>query len=534
MLKALQRFGGAMFTPVLLFPFAGIVAGISILFTNPSLMGSLANPDTIWFKLWMIVQEGAWTVFRNMPILFAIGLPIGLAKKAQARACMAVIVSYMTFNYYIAAILTTWGADFGVDFSQPIGGLSGLTMIAGVKTLDTSIIGSIFIAGVVTYIHNRFFDKQLPDYLGIFQGAAFVTMIGFIAMLPLAFMTAMIWPQVQIGIGSLQVFLSHAGAFGVWLYTFLERILIPTGLHHFIYGPFIFGPAAVEGGIQAYWLQHIGEFAQSTQPLIEQFPQGGFALHGNSKIFGAIGIAAAMIATAAPENKHKVQGLLIPAALTAVLVGITEPLEFTFLFIAPYLFGIHALLAATMAAVMFMFGVVGNMGGGVLEIAAMNWLPMFENHSMMMVTQLLIGCSFTAIYFFTFKYLILRFDIKTPGRNAKEDEIKLFSKAEYRNRRNDQSDGVESTDDPRDLQALQLLEALGGMDNIEEINNCATRLRISVRDPSLLMTDSVFCQSGAHAVVRNKDAIQIVIGLSVSQVRDRMEKLMESPVAVTA
>ncbi|CAM3192841.1 PTS system, alpha-glucoside-specific transporter subunit IIBC [Vibrio diazotrophicus] len=192
MLKALQRFGGAMFTPVLLFPFAGIVAGISILFTNPSLMGSLANPDTIWFKLWMIVQEGAWTVFRNMPILFAIGLPIGLAKKAQARACMAVIVSYMTFNYYIAAILTTWGADFGVDFSQPIGGLSGLTMIAGVKTLDTSIIGSIFIAGVVTYIHNRFFDKQLPDYLGIFQGAAFVTMIGFIAMLPLAFLTAMI------------------------------------------------------------------------------------------------------------------------------------------------------------------------------------------------------------------------------------------------------------------------------------------------------------------------------------------------------
>ncbi|WP_342291634.1 glucose PTS transporter subunit EIIB [Vibrio diazotrophicus] len=187
-----------------------------------------------------------------------------------------------------------------------------------------------------------------------------------------------------------------------------------------------------------------------------------------------------------------------------------------------------------MAAVMFMFGVVGNMGGGVLEIAAMNWLPMFENHSMMMVTQLLIGCGFTAIYFFTFKYLILRFDIKTPGRNAKEDEIKLFSKAEYRNRRNDQSNGVESTDDPRDLQALQLLEALGGMDNIEEINNCATRLRISVRDPSLLMTDSVFCQSGAHAVVRNKDAIQIVIGLSVSQVRDRMEKLMESPVAVTA
>ena len=532
MIKALQRFGGAMFTPVLLFPFAGIMAGISILLINPALMGSLADPDTFWFKLWMIVQEGAWTIFRNMPIIFAIGLPIGLAKTAQARACLAVIVSYMTFNYYIAAILTTWGASFGVDFSQAIGGVSGLTMIAGIKTLDTSIVGSIFIAAVVTYIHNRFFDKKLPDYLGIFQGAAFVTIIGFVAMLPLAFLTCLVWPQVQGGIESLQGFLGSAGAIGVWLYTFLERILIPTGLHHFIYGPFVFGPAAVEGGLQPYWLQHITEFAQSTQPLIEQFPQGGFMLFGNSKIFGAIGIAAAMIATASKENKHKVEGLLIPAALTAILVGVTEPLEFTFLFIAPYLFGIHALLAATMAAVMYMSGVVGNMGGGLLEIVATNWLPMFENHAMMMVTQLLIGFTFTAIYFFTFKHLILRFDVKTPGRQDADEEIKLVSKAEYRNRNQGQSG--ESAVDPRDIQAQQLLEALGGMDNIAEINNCATRLRISVKDPSLLLPDAVFSQAGAHGVVRNKDAIQIVIGLSVSQVRDRMENLMCSLIPATA
>lgn len=528
MLKMLQRFGGAMFTPVLLFPFAGIVAGISILCTNPQIVGAIAESDTLWFKLWMVVQEGAWTMFRNMPIMFAIGLPIGLAKTAQARACLAVIVSYMTFNYFIGAILTTWGPSFGVDFSQAIGGVSGLTMIAGVKTLDTSIVGAIFIAAVVTFIHNRTFDKKLPDYLGIFQGAAFVTMLGFVAMLPLAFLTALVWPKVQAGIGSLQVFLAHAGAFGVWLYTFLERILIPTGLHHFIYGPFIYGPAVVEGGIQAYWLQHVTEFAQNTQPLIEQFPQGGFALHGNGKMFGAIGIAAAMIATASPENKHKVEGLLIPAALTAVLVGVTEPLEFTFLFIAPYLFGVHALLAATMAAVMYMCGVVGNMGGGLLEIASMNWLPMFHNHAMNMVTQLLIGFTFTAVYFFTFKYLIVRFDVKTPGREADAEEIKLFTKAEYRNRK--QGQASESKEDPRDLQALQLLEALGGMDNVAEINNCATRLRISVKDAGLLLTDSVFRQAGAHGVVRNKDAIQVVIGLSVSQVRDRMENLMKSAV----
>jgi Phosphotransferase system IIC components, glucose/maltose/N-acetylglucosamine-specific len=311
MLKLLQRFGGAMFTPVLLFPFAGIVAGISILLTNPQLVGSIANSDTVWFKLWMIIQEGSWTVFRNMPIIFAIGLPIGLAKTAPARACLAVMVSYLTFNYFIAAILTTWGADFGVNFNQPIGGVSGLTNIAGIKTLDTSIIGSIFIAAIMTYVHNRYFDKKLPDYLGIFQGTAFVTIIGFIAMLPLAFLTALVWPKVQGGIASLQEFLSQAGALGVWIYTFLERILIPTGLHHFIYGPFVLGPAVVEGGIQAYWIQHIAEFSNSTEPLIKLFPQGAFALHGNSKIFGAIGIACAMYMTAKPENKKKVAGLLI-------------------------------------------------------------------------------------------------------------------------------------------------------------------------------------------------------------------------------
>lgn len=165
-----------------------------------------------------------------------------------------------------------------------------------------------------------------------------------------------------MGIESLQAFLRTAGALGVWVYTFTERILIPAGLHHFVYGPFIFGPAAVEGGIQVYWAQHLQEFSQSTVPLKTLFPEGGFSLHGNSKVFGSVGIALAIWHTASPENRVKVAGLLIPATLTAVLVGITEPLEFTFLFISPLLFAIHAVLAATMATVMYTFGVVGNMG----------------------------------------------------------------------------------------------------------------------------------------------------------------------------
>ncbi|WP_212905398.1 PTS transporter subunit EIIC, partial [Clostridium polyendosporum] len=227
--------------------------GFSILFTNQDIMGSIADPNGLWYKFWFIVQQGGWTVFNQLPLLFVVGLPIALAQKAQARACLEALVIYLTFNYFVNAILTLGGASFGVNFDAQIGGTSGLTMIAGVKTLDTGMIGAILIAGIVVYIHNKYFDKQLPDYLGIFQGSSFVVIIGFAVMIPVAFAMCYIWPKVQGGISTLQGFLTSSGAIGVWLYSFLERILIPTGLHHFIYGPFIFGPAVVEGGIAAYW-----------------------------------------------------------------------------------------------------------------------------------------------------------------------------------------------------------------------------------------------------------------------------------------
>ena len=357
MLSQIQRFGGAMFTPVLLFPFAGIVVGIAIMLRNPMFVGeAFTAPDSLFAQIVHIIEEGGWTVFRNMPLIFAVGLPIGLAKQAQGRACLAVLVSFLTWNYFINAMGMTWGHFFGVDFSvEPTAG-SGLTMMAGIKTLDTSIIGAIVISGLVTALHNRYFDKPLPVFLGIFQGSSFVVIVAFLAMIPCAWLTLLGWPKVQMGIESLQAFLRSAGALGVWVYIFLERILIPTGLHHFVYGPFIFGPAVVEGGIQVYWAQHLQAFSQSTEALKTLFPEGGFALHGNSKVFGSVGIALALYFTAAPENRVKVAGLLIPATLTAMLVGITEPLEFTFLFISPLLFAVHAVLAATMATVMYICG----------------------------------------------------------------------------------------------------------------------------------------------------------------------------------
>ena len=527
MLSQIQRFGGAMFTPVLLFPFAGIVVGIAIMLRNPLFVGeALTAPDHLFAQIVHIIEEGGWAVFRNMPLIFAVGLPIGLAKQAQGRACLAVLISFLTWNYFINAMGMTWGHFFGVDFSaEPTAG-SGLAMIAGIKTLDTSIIGAIVISGIVTAIHNRYFDKPLPVFLGIFQGSSFVVILAFFVMIPCAWLTLLGWPKVQMGIESLQAFLRSAGALGVWVYTFLERILIPTGLHHFVYGPFIFGPAAVEGGIQVYWAQHLQEFSQSTLPLKTLFPEGGFALHGNSKVFGSVGIALAIWYTASPENRVKVAGLLVPATLTAVLVGITEPLEFTFLFISPLLFAVHAVLAATMATVMYTFGVVGNMGGGLLDqFLPQNWIPMFHNHAATVFTQIGIGVCFTGIYFVVFNTLIARLNLKTPGRE--ESEIKLYSKADYKAARGQTTAPAVASQQVG--QAAGFLQALGGAANIDSINNCATRLRIALVDMAKTQSDDVFKALGAHGVVRRGNGIQVIVGLHVPQVRDQLESLMKTP-----
>ena len=527
-MKKIQRFGGAMMAPVLLFAFTGIVVGLGSVFTNADIVGKIASKGTLWYNFWYVVSEGGWTVFRQMPLLFAIGLPISLATKTNARACMETFALYTTFNYFVAAILKVF---YGIDAAKQVADkVTGYAAIGGVPTLDTNLFGGILIAALVVYLHNKYFDKKLPDFLGVFQGSVFVYIVGFVVMIPCAFLTVLIWPKVQLGIGAMQGFMKASGIFGVWIYTFLERILIPTGLHHFVYTPFVFGPAAVPDGIQVHWVNHMTEFARSTQPLKTLFPAGGFALHGNSKVFGAAGIALAMYSTAKPNKKKAVAALLIPIVFTAIISGITEPLEFTFLFIAPVLFAVHAFLAATMAATMYAFGVVGNMGGGLLDFLSQNWIPMFKNHSSTVITQIVIGLIFTAIYFFVFKFLIQKMNLKTPGREDEDEEMKLYTKADYRAKHGEggaQGAAAAAGGDEYAQKGAIILEALGGRENIEELNNCATRLRVSVKDPSKLLPDAAFKAAGAHGVVRKGSAIQVIIGLSVPQVRERIEEMMK-------
>lgn len=509
----IQRFGAAMFVPVLLFPAAGMLLGLSVVLLNQDIF-SWTQEGSAWVNISTIILQASLAVFKNMSLIFAVGLPIALAKQASGRAVLATLVSYITFNYIIGGILQFWGNDLGVDYAS---GARGLTDVGGILTLDTNLIGSIVIAGISVWIHNRFFDKKLPDWASVFSGTPLVVIISFPIMVAMAILTCFTWPSIQHGINNLQSFLVDAGAIGVWLFTFLERAMIPMGLHHFVYGPVFFGPVAVDGGTVAYWIENMQTFAQNSESLTSQFPQGGLMLTGMGKVFGCTGIALALYSVAKQENKKMVMGLMLGAVITAILTGITEPIEFTFLFIAPALFALHAVLSATMATVAFSFGVSGNFQTGLIDFIFQNWLPLANNHVGTFLIQILIGLCFTAIYFITFRALILKYNILTPGREGAK--TKLYSKEDYV-----EAKGAGANREKTN-QAQAFIDGLGGRENIELLTNCATRLRVKVKDTALVKDNAFFALHGAVNVVRNKESLQIIVGLTVPQVRENMNQL---------
>ena len=522
MLQKIQRFGGAMFTPVMLFAFAGITVGIGTLFTTEAIMGGLADPNALWYQVWNIVLQGGWTVFNQLPLLFVVGLPIGLAKKQQARCCMEALVLYLTFQYFLNTILSQWGPVFGVNFAAKIGGTSGLTTIASIKTLDMGMIGALLISCIVVYLHNKFFDTKLPEWLGTFSGSSFVVIVGFFALIPVAFLAAWLWPMIQNGMRAFQGFVIGAGSIGVWIFIFMERVLIPFGLHHLLYFPFFYDSAIVNGGVISAWAKLLPKMAASTAPLKSMAPWAWPNLTGLSKIFGCPGIALAFYATAKKEKKKQIAGLLIPITLTAIFCGITEPIEFTFLFVAPVLFVVHAVLAATLATTAYALGVVGVLSGGVIEMSALNFIPLMATHWPTYLTLLIVGLAFTGIYFVVFRFLILKFDFKTPGRED-DEEIKFHSKKEFREK---QSGGQTTNSAEKPSYAAAILKGLGGKDNVIDVTNCATRLRVNVKDETLVQSTAYFKSIGAHGLKATKKNIQVIVGLSVPSVREEFESLL--------
>lgn len=519
LMQKVQRFGGAMFTPVLFFAIFGIIVGFATLFKNNLVFGSLADPDTTWYKVWDVIYNGANTVFKQMPLIFAIGLPISLAKKQQARACLETFVIYATFLYLTSSILQYWGPVFGVDF-ESVERTSGLATIASVRTLDMGIAGALIVAGIAVYLHNRFFDLEMPKYVETFKGSPMVVLIGFFVMIPVSVIACFVWPHVQEGIASVQNFLASTGAFGVGAYTFLERLMIPFGLHHFIYAPFLYDSAVVDGGIKAYWVAHLSEFATMKGSLAMMFPAGGFALTGMSKMFAPLGISAAIYTTAKPNKKKKVLALLIPVLITAMFTGITEPLEFTFLFVAPVLYVCHAALAGLMSAITFACGISGDFSLGLIQNASLNWVPLWSTQWGRYILQIVIGLIFSGIYFILFRTLILKMNLKTPGREADDEESRLYTKKDYKEKKEN------SAANKYQLAAEAYLEGLGGKENIKDVTNCATRLRVSVKEVEKVLPDAYFKENGAHGVVRNGTALQVIVGLSVPNVREEFEKLL--------
>ena len=274
----------------------------------------------------------------------------------------------------------------------------------------------------------------------------------------------------------------------------------------------------VPGGLYAYWATKLPEIAASSASLKSLVPMAGFTSTGFSKIFGCPGIALAFYSTAKKEKKKKNLGLLIPITLTAIFCGVTEPIEFTFLFVAPVLFVVHALLAATLSTTMYLAGIVGIHSGGAIEMASLNWIPLMGNHWKQYLFLLVIGLAFTGIYFVVFKFLIQKFDFKTPGRED-DDEIKFGSKEEFREKKGSKQD--------QKIEFAQLiLEGLGGKDNIEDVTNCATRLRVNVKDETLCKDDPYFKSIGAHGCSVNGKSFQVIIGLKVAGVRDDFESLL--------
>ncbi len=529
MLQKIQRFGGAMFAPAMLFSISGLMVGISSLATTVDIVGDMATYGTPWYIFWSIVQRGSWTVFKRLPLLFAIALPIGLAQKQPARCCLEALVAYFAYCFFLSEIIKLSGDNLGLKYPSSLIPASGITVIDGIKTLDTGIIGPLVVSATVVAIHDRFYDAKVPDWLGTFSGSSLVYLISFFAVLALAVISAAIVPSVYAVTETLRHAFAGVGPFGVGIFVFLERALEPMGLHHLLYMPIYYDNLVINDGIYATWTNLLPILSHSTRPLNELAPWAGFTATGWVKLFGLPAIAAAFYSTAKPERRAGLKVILVPAIVASVVCGVTEPLEFLFMFTHPGLFLLYAVLSSCLAMAMNFFGVVGIFSGGFMEMAAFNFIPLMRTHAGAYLLALGIGLIFSAIFFLSFRGLILTFDLKTPGREDHIASNTALSRLtgddvdERRSSENSASGGQTSQDH---LLAEQVVMLLGGASNIVGATNCATRLRVEVVDPSIVADNATFVAAGAKGLIITGKTAQVIIGISVPRVKEHFDQIM--------
>lgn len=512
--------------PIALLPVAGLLLGIGSSFTNPTTietynLGGVIYEGGILYTILDIMSRTGSAVFDNLALLFAMGVAIGMAKKEKEVAALSGAIAYLVMNTAISVLIMAKG---GVEAMAE----NSTTSVLGIITLQMGVFGGIIVGLGVAALHNKFYKTELPQVLSFFGGTRFVPIVCTVVYLIVGIAMFYLWPFVQLGISKLGVLVLNSGYAGTWIYGILERALIPFGLHHVFYMPFwqteLGGSMMIDGSVVT-GAQNIffAELASKSTDVFSvsatRFMSGKFPF----MIFGLPAAAFAMYKTARPEKKKVVGGLLLSAALTSMLTGITEPLEFTFIFVAPLMYGVHCVLAGLSYMLMHIFnvGVGMTFSGGAIDLTLFGILQ--GNHKTNWIWIVIIGLIYAVVYYFVFYFMITKMNLATPGREADDIEPKLYRRSDVEAAKSEKAGG--SSDDT--VSAL-ILKGLGGKKNLSDVDCCATRLRITVLDVEKV-TDSLLKESGASGVIRKGNGVQVIYGPRVSVVKSNLEAFMDSP-----
>ena len=522
----LQRVGRSFMLPIALLPVAGLLLGIGSSFTNETMLAayglnSVIHPGTLIYTILDVMSQTGSAVFNNLALLFAMGVAIGMARKEKEVAALSGAVAYIIMNTAIQAMINAAG---GVE-AMPA---NSTTTMLGITTLQMGVFGGIVVGLGVAALHNKFYKIELPQVLAFFGGTRFVPIVSSIVYLVVGIAMFYIWPVVQSGIAALGALVLASGYAGTFIYGLLERALIPFGLHHVFYMPFwqtAVGGTAIIDGVTVTGAQNIffAELASKTTTVFSvsatRFMAGKFPF----MMFGLPGAALAMYQCAKPEKKKVAGGLLLSAALTAFLTGITEPLEFTFIFVALPMYAVHCVLAGLSFMLMHILnvGVGMTFSGGLIDLVLFG--AMQGNAKTHWMWVVVVGAVYFVLYYIIFRFMISKFDYKTPGRDDAE-EVKLYTRADVNARSAASGSTAPAGDDP--VSAL-IVEGLGGADNLSDVDCCATRLRCTVKDVALVKQD-VLKASGASGVICKGDGVQVVYGPKVAVIKAKLEDYLEN------
>jgi PTS system D-glucosamine-specific IIC component len=522
----LQRVGRSFMLPIALLPVAGLLLGIGSSFTNETMLAayglnSVIHPGTLIYTILDVMSQTGSAVFNNLALLFAMGVAIGMARKEKEVAALSGAVAYIIMNTAIQAMINAAG---GVE-AMPA---NSTTTMLGITTLQMGVFGGIVVGLGVAALHNKFYKIELPQVLAFFGGTRFVPIVSSIVYLVVGIAMFYIWPVVQSGIAALGALVLASGYAGTFIYGLLERALIPFGLHHVFYMPFwqtAVGGTAIIDGVTVTGAQNIffAELASKSTTVFSvsatRFMAGKFPF----MMFGLPGAALAMYQCAKPEKKKVAGGLLLSAALTAFLTGITEPLEFTFIFVALPMYAVHCVLAGLSFMLMHILnvGVGMTFSGGLIDLVLFG--VMQGNAKTHWVWVVVVGAVYFVLYYIIFRFMISKFDYKTPGRDDAE-EVKLYTRADVNARSAASGSTAPAGDDP--VSAL-IVEGLGGAANLSDVDCCATRLRCTVKDVALVKQD-VLKASGASGVICKGDGVQVVYGPKVAVIKAKLEDYLEN------